>query len=148
MLLLVSYLEHVRSVRPSLLLGTCLPLSLLFDAAQCRTLWLISRGPISITFLIATLVKTLMAFFEACPKPKQLDETSPEVTAGVYSLRTFWWLRELFSLGYRKSLDPRDLYALEPDIRASENSPQLIIRWRQGIEFMLFVPHLHIAHFD
>lgn len=39
-LVLLSYAEHTRSVKPSLILNAYLLVSLLFDIARVRTLWL------------------------------------------------------------------------------------------------------------
>ena len=124
----LSWLEHSRSPRPSILLSGYLTLTLLFDIVQCRSLWLAAVTPLDRTFArlftTATAVKALVNIAESRQKTRWLlwDATkhSPEETTGVYGLGAFFWLRNLFEMGNRKLLALDDLFPLDRSI-ASEN---------------------------
>lgn len=124
LLLLLSWSEHFRSIRPSMVLNTYLLLTLLFDAALVRTSWLAFGGrryTVSLTVKVA--LKMVMVVLEAVPKRRwrtlQSQETSPEETSGVYSLALMSWLRPLISLGSRQGLDLEDLYPLDRRLAAA-----------------------------
>lgn len=119
--ILLSVLDHSRSPRPSVLLNIYLPLTLLLDAAQARTLFLSSgensEFTYSATFTAAVAVKAGVLLLEARQKSRWVTwdakKHSPEETSGVLSLSVFFWLNKLFLTGYRKVLTLGDLFPLD-----------------------------------
>jgi len=118
----LSSLEHSRALRPSLLFNGYLFLTLLFDVAQTRTLWLASANATEISFArlftSAVIVKACMLLLESVQKARWIiswdaKEHSPEETAGLLSLGAFTWLNRLFWNGYTKILSMDDLYPLD-----------------------------------
>lgn len=124
LLLLLSWSEHFRSTRPSLVLNTYLLLTLFFDAALVRTSWLTFGGRrYTVSLTVKAALKMIMVVLEAVPKRRwrisQSQDTSPEETSGVYSLALMSWLRPLISLGSRQALDLEDLYPLDRRLAAA-----------------------------
>ncbi|KAF4829664.1 ABC transporter FUM19 [Colletotrichum tropicale] len=117
----LSYLEHRRSPRPSILLNAFIILSTLFDVAQTRSFWLAASTQHEITFTrIFTAVlawKATLISIESWQKNSWLlwdrKGYSPEETTGLYGLATFFWLNPLFLSGYKKVLAIPDLFALD-----------------------------------
>lgn len=117
----VSFLEHSRSLRPSILLNVYLFFTVLFDITQTRTLWLasITSNEVTFTRLFTTTVvaKAIIIIFESHEKSDWAQwegkEHSPEETSGIFSLGAFVWLNQLFFAGYHKILTLRDLFPLE-----------------------------------
>ncbi|KAH6652223.1 putative ABC multidrug transporter [Truncatella angustata] len=128
LLLVISNLEHSRSLRASVLISLYLVPTVLFDIARARTWWLAFGGlSCTVSFTIKTIFKFCIAVLEAVPKKRWLEDDqkqkgiSPEETSGVYSLAFLWWLNPLIYLGSRKVLDSDDLYPL--DTQLSSNNP-------------------------
>ncbi|RAK98819.1 putative ABC multidrug transporter [Aspergillus ibericus CBS 121593] len=122
----LSVLDHSRSPRPSVLLNSYLFLTLLLDAAQTRTLFLSSNDKPELTycsiFSAALALKIGILLLEAQQKSKWVswDEKkhSPEETSGIFSLGVFFWLNNMFLMGYRKVLTIEDLYPLDSSFDA------------------------------
>ncbi|KAJ9142479.1 Multidrug resistance-associated protein 1 [Pleurostoma richardsiae] len=120
----VSFLEHSRSPRPSILLSSYLVLTLLFDVVQTRTLWLAARNNDEISFsrltTAAVALKALMTFLESQHKTRwvqwDVKQHSPEETTGIYGLAAFIWLNSLFLNGYKKLLTLDDLFPLDQNM--------------------------------
>lgn len=124
LLLLLSWSEHFRSVRPSMVLNTYLLLTLVFDAALVRTSWLAFGGQrYTVSLAVKVALKMVMVVLEAVPKRRwrmlQSQDTSPEETSGVYSLVLMSWLKPLISLGSRQALNLEDLYPLDRRLAAA-----------------------------
>ena len=123
-LCLLSHFEHVRSVRPSTIINIYLLVTMIFDIAQIRTLW-IQDAPRSIAsiFTVTVAVKFLVAIMEATEKKKLLltryQDTGPEATSGTYSRALFWWLNPLMSTGFKRVIGEEDLFTLEEDMSSS-----------------------------
>jgi ATP-binding cassette subfamily C (CFTR/MRP) protein 1 len=95
----LSHYEHIHSIRPSAIINTYLLLTLPFDAARSRTLWLgRATRPIAAAFSSTLAVKLIILITEAIEKrPILLDRyrrASPEATSGIYSRSFFWWLNK------------------------------------------------------
>ena len=93
----LSYAEHTRSICPSLMLSGYLFLTSLFDAAQCRTLWLQHYNHnISYIFTAGAVVKLTLLVLESSEKRHILlpryQACPPEATSGLFSKCFFWWL--------------------------------------------------------
>lgn len=128
-MLALSGLEHTRCAKPSSLLNAYLLISLLLDAAQCRTLWLgassPSTAPYARLFTASLAVKAVVLLLESVQKGKWLlpragdeHDHSPEEVSNIYSLGVYYWLNDLFLRGYRKVLRIDDLYPLDEALAA------------------------------
>lgn len=124
----LSALEHSRSPRPSVLSSTYLLVTLLFDAAQTRTLWLntTTGNDSAITRLTtaAMVMKAVILLLESQRKTKWAvfdpDKRSPEELAGIFGLGTYMWLNTLFLSGYRQVLGMEDLYPLDSRMKSGQ----------------------------
>ncbi|OHE99829.1 hypothetical protein CORC01_04965 [Colletotrichum orchidophilum] len=120
----LSYAEHKRSIRPSLLLGGYLVLTIILDAAQARTLW-IRNGltPVAGVFTASLAVKAIMLVLEETPKRAHLPDGEKDVavecTTGVVSRSLFWWLNSLFFQGFRLLIGLEDLGPIDPKFDSS-----------------------------
>ncbi|KAK1997544.1 ABC transporter [Colletotrichum falcatum] len=120
-MIVLSYAEHSRSARPSMLLTGYIFLQILFDVAQVRTSWLMaetfSSQLFARLFTASLAVKVVILFVEAQRKARWIswtaEEHSPEETSGLFSLGVYFWLNRLFLHGYRNVLSIKDLYALD-----------------------------------
>ncbi|KAL3460707.1 P-loop containing nucleoside triphosphate hydrolase protein [Aspergillus heterothallicus] len=136
---LLSYTEHSFSVTPSFLLNIYLLVTLLFDIAKTRTLWLRQSGGISETIAIITSVvvalKFLLFVIEALEKRSILrDEYKaypPEDTAGIFNKALFWWLNPLFQKGFARALSVNDLYLLDKQLSSKRLHSSLENSWSQ-----------------
>lgn len=141
----LSLLEGKRSLRPSLVINVYLLGSSLLDVVQVRTLWLMatydfSLRRVAIALSVGLGLKIALLVVEAIPK-KILTSGEPisrEESAGVYSLRTFWWLNSILWLGRMKRLQPADLYLIDPGLKTVRYSSQLIDAWNKGSSHELF----------
>ncbi|RAL60312.1 hypothetical protein DID88_000088 [Monilinia fructigena] len=114
----LSHLEHLHSVRPSALINAWLLLTLLFDMARARTLWLdYTDTSAAAVFTSALSVKIIVIITEAIEKRHILLDryrhTSPEVTSGIYSRSFFWWLNNLMTTGFQRIIRNEDLYPID-----------------------------------
>jgi uncharacterized membrane protein len=90
----LSIVDHSRSPRPSISLNIYLSITILLDAAQARTLFLMSDGKAEHTysslFTAAVALKAVVLLLEAKPKTRWVrwneKEHSPEETSSVFSL--------------------------------------------------------------
>ena len=138
-ILALSFVEHSRSPRPSILLNAYLLVTILFDITQIRTLWLASTDFNDITFsrLFTTTViaKAALLLLESQHKSKwiQLDikEHSPEEFSGMFGLGAFVWLNQIFLAGYRKVLTLDDLFPLDQSM-ATEGLQLRLLEYMRG----------------
>ncbi|KAF2186291.1 canalicular multispecific organic anion transporter 1 [Zopfia rhizophila CBS 207.26] len=122
-LCLLSYFEHLRSVRTSFLLNIYLLLTVLFDAARSRSLSVSGHYEmISVLFTTRVGVKLFLAIFEAKGKTNILlpeyANCPPEATSGVYNRVFFWWQNDLFRRGFSNTLSVDDLFDLDKHLRS------------------------------
>jgi ATP-binding cassette, subfamily C (CFTR/MRP), member 1 len=123
-LVVLSDLEHTRSVRPSMIMNGYLLLTLVFDIARLRTLF-ISDASHSIAGCFASMfaVKAMVLFAEAVEKRSILLEPyrnlSPEETSGIYNRSFFFWLNELMTTGFRRLLQNDDLYPVDREMSSA-----------------------------
>ncbi|CZR65845.1 related to multidrug resistance protein [Phialocephala subalpina] len=120
-IIVLSVLEHTRSVRPPLLLQLYLSVAVLCDIAQARTLWLASRKSSEITFsrlfTASVVLKAAILVAESRNKSKCIlwsdKDHSPEETRGVFGLSAYTWLNDTFHKGYTTILTLSDLPQLD-----------------------------------
>ncbi|KAL6239814.1 hypothetical protein BDW75DRAFT_197446 [Aspergillus navahoensis] len=124
LLSLLSYAEHNFSTPPSFLLNVYLFVTLLFDIAKTRTLWLWQSGGASQIIASLTSVtvglKLFLLFLESSNKRSILrDEYGaypPEAAGGIFSRIFFWWLNPLFRRGLSRTLAIDDLFVLDKQL--------------------------------
>lgn len=143
-LLFVS--EHDRSIRPSSLIVTYLLLAVIFDATQIRTLFL-QGVDLATTLLVCSSValKLLLLVIESYTKKPWLSEhyqsLPPESTSGIINRSFFWWLNNLFSVGYRRILAPGDLYSVDERLNSKSSSSTLEDTYNHTRTHCPMLPH-------
>jgi ATP-binding cassette subfamily C (CFTR/MRP) protein 1 len=132
----LSWLEHGRSLRTSFLINGYLLITILFDAAQCRTLFLNgNRSPIGIPFAVVIGVKTIILLLEAQSKSRWYHfkyQRSGEETAGLFSVCTYSWLTNLIARGHRKILGLEDLPPLDESLSTKHQQPRFEAAWNRS----------------
>ena len=118
MLGLTSYVEHQRTLRPSLIINGYLVLTICFEATTTRTLWLQGyNNTIAAVTSASIALRCVLLVAESTRKENVLRTkwkgTSPEATSGLIGKAFFGWLNRLFLAGYSRSLSLDDLYPLD-----------------------------------
>jgi len=134
---ILSYTEHTRTARPSLVLNTFLIFSSVFDAARARTLWLQRYNhTIAVVFTVTIAIKIILLILEAALKRHILRPEyrgySFEATSGIINRSFFWWLNLLFRRGYSQTFQLKDLYPLDKHLLAGYLQPVLENAWQKG----------------
>jgi ATP-binding cassette, subfamily C (CFTR/MRP), member 1 len=132
--LVVSYLEHLRSVRPSTFLCVYLGTSLLLDLARVRTLFLLPGSQVvARVFLAGFFCKSILLFLEMKEKRhlvgKEWQDASPEATSSIVNRTFFIWLNNTFFKGFRSDLTVDALTPLDGELLSASNSVALKDRW-------------------
>ena len=114
----LSSVEHIRSLRPSPIINCYLLLTLVFDIARVRTLFITdTSGAFSSCFASMMAVKVLVLLAESIEKRSILlppyRDLSPEETSGIYSRSFFFWLNQLMTTGFHRLLSNDDLYPVD-----------------------------------
>lgn len=141
-LYLLSYFEHIKSIRPSSIIDAYLLLTVTFDAAQLRTRWLRGESVAENGIASALLgVKLLVLISEATEKRRLLlspyADPSPEATSGLYSRGLFWWLNPLFRLGFSNVVNDDDLFAADKDLLSKSLETRFNKRWTNREPFLI-----------
>jgi ATP-binding cassette subfamily C (CFTR/MRP) protein 1 len=123
-LVVLSFLEHMRSIRPSWLLNVYLLVTVVFDIVRSRTYSLRpDLDTIATVFTSRVAFKLILAIIESRPKRKLLlapfADCPPEATSGPYKRALFWWLNALFKKGYSESLTIDDLFHLDKHLQSN-----------------------------
>jgi ATP-binding cassette subfamily C (CFTR/MRP) protein 1 len=123
-LIVLSFFEHMRSIRPSWLLNIYLVLTVVFDVVRSRTYSLSpDLDTIATVFTSRVAVELILAIIEARPKRHLLLPTfagcPPEATSGPYKRALFWWLNALLKKGYSESLSVDDLFHLDKHLQSN-----------------------------
>lgn len=132
----LSYVEHTRSVRPSALLNVYLLLSLIFDIAQARTLYLRrDDSVIAAVFTIGIGIKLALLILEAQGKRPFLKapyrDYPPEATSGIINQSLLWWLNSLFFGGFQKLLSADDLYMIDNELSSERLRNNIQVVWNE-----------------
>ncbi|KAH6646791.1 ABC transporter type 1, transmembrane domain-containing protein, partial [Truncatella angustata] len=103
-LLVISHLEHTRSIRPSFLITSFLIVTLLFDIVRARTQWLFhnhvaSAGLLTVSVAITATMLVFEAWDKRCNFASLGYSFSREGTSGLLSRASFWWLNPLLRHG-------------------------------------------------
>ncbi|OOO04876.1 ABC transporter related protein [Aspergillus oryzae] len=139
-LAVMSYQEHHRSIRPSILLGVYLTISTLLDGSQARTLWL--RGnhrPIAIVFFAMVVLKLITLVIESIQKRHLLrgpySHYPSDALGSMYNRGVFWWLNSLLLQGSSHLFQQGDLPPLDPKLASETVGYQMESAW-QGSTLM------------
>ncbi|PKK51892.1 hypothetical protein CI102_5280 [Trichoderma harzianum] len=136
----LSYFEHGRSLGPSSLLNVFLLVSLLFDAAVLRTVWL-SLSTVAVSASIRAVLtasfglKTALLVLEAREKSGHVvgrQTLAPEETSGLYSRAVFAWVAPLLRTGFQRLLRPADLFPLDEKMSSSGLNERFWWHWRKA----------------
>ena len=133
-LLVLSWLEDARTVRPSTTIALSLLVSIFCDLPQARTLWLLDGyGYLARLFTGGLFLKTWLLVLESLDKRHRLMakyvHLPPESTSGIINRSLLWWLNPIFVLGYRKSLDVDDLPPLDNDLQSLQLKTKMQEAW-------------------
>jgi hypothetical protein len=133
----VSYIEHVRCVRPSTVLSIYLTVSILLDLACVRTVLLLPYDQAVPNLLrVSFVAKILLLAGEVKEKRSlfrdQWKNESPEATSGVFNRALFIWVNGIFVKGYRAVLTIDMLAPLDTELLSASNPSSLIDRWKKG----------------
>lgn len=133
---LVSHWEHTRSLRPSTVLNVYLLGTIPLDAARARTLSHMPGNAVIASIFIALVVcKFVLLVLEATGKKSLLARSlPPEQTAGIFDRSAFWWFNPLLLAGYKRSLTPGDLLAVDEDISLERSKKEIRQKWKHGNE--------------
>lgn len=122
-------------MRPSTLLSVYLFVTLVFDGAMLRTMWLMPVFATSIRniYTAAFAVKVVILFLEAREKQRysvlESKGLSPEEFSGIYSRGLFWWLNKIIWAGAKHVLKPIDLYPITNDMASETLSLSFREKW-------------------
>ena len=130
----LSYLEHTRSIRPSALLNCYLFLSMIFDVAQVRTLYLRNDVPaIAAVFSAGIGLKVALFILETQSKRTHLKQPYRdyplESTSGIFNRSFFWWLNSLFVRGFWALLSFDDLHEIDNKLLSEPLRNSLQLAW-------------------
>ena len=128
-------MEHVRSLRPSLLVNAYLLLSCFLEIATLRTLWLSpDMDPVIRSVFTATFsFKIVLLALEAGQKRRYFlaayQKRSPEESSGLFGQGLLWWLNGIIFFGARHSLKPKQLYPIAADMSSEKLSIEFHAIW-------------------
>lgn len=142
LLLFASYLEHVRSIRPSTLMTVYLGISSLLDIARLRTLFFVAGYHTAARIHLAGFFLKLVIFALEVTEKRSLllsswQDSSPEAASGIMNRVLFIWLNSLLFKGFRGLLTVDSLTPLDPDILSASRPSVLRDKWQKGILFSL-----------
>ncbi|KAI1178956.1 ABC transporter [Nemania sp. FL0916] len=132
-LVVLSPLEHLRSVRPSPVTCSYLFFAFIYDLTRAPSLWIGSicgehelgsttsssgnSAVFAVLFTIVIIVEFLFLILESWPRQQwtcwNTEEHSPEETSSIFDLGLYLWLIPLLWRGYHAPLAMKDLYALD-----------------------------------
>ena len=132
------YAEHMRSLSPSVLLGTYLGISAVLDLPQARSLFSQSvyrNTPLAGLFTATLTTKLGLLVLEEVPKrpllvPKYKD-AALESTSGPISRSLFLWLNGLFFRGFNRLIRVDDLGHLNNKFDSDLLGTQVGAEWKK-----------------
>lgn len=133
--LVLSFVDHRQSHRPSTLLSLYLSSSVLFGIAKTRTIWLIEPRALPIPVLTAvilglTLTALLLESTQRSVKTSSGGQNlAPEQLGGFWSRTVFAWLSPALGAGYARVLALDDLPILDTELESRNTRKQLVSAW-------------------
>lgn len=137
LLVLLSHFEHRKTVRPSLLLGSYLTITVLLDAVRLRTFWLkFGTTEIVIIFTLYLGAKIGVLAAEAVKKRNSLiqdeKDASIEETSGLYNLGFFLWPLGLIKAGFKNTLLLDDLTTIDRALAPERAQQRFLALWNSN----------------
>ncbi|KAB8258546.1 ABC transporter [Aspergillus pseudonomiae] len=132
----LSFVSHQRSQRPSTILNLFLSVSILLNAARTRTLWLLPRNvgnsrAATAMSIVLSLFLVSLALESVETKAKILKAGSPEQHSGIWPRTCFTWLASTFRTGYAQVLTLDDLPPLDTKLESQAMCERLIEAWKR-----------------
>jgi len=132
-----SELRWHAFARPTLLVGTYLATTALFDVVRIRTLWLkFGTVDISIVFTISLAAKIGVLTTEALKKRRHLvqneKDASSEETSGLFNLAFFLWPLGLIKTGFKKVLLGDDLPTIDRGLAPGKAQQRFLAIWNSS----------------
>lgn len=132
----LSYYDHIRSVRPSTLLSSYLSVVILLNIARVRTLWMTTNTKsASVTLsisLASTVVSLILESTEKRASVKYLPpDATPEQFSGFWKRTSFAWLLPTLRQGYSKILSVPNLPTLDPRLNSNILHDKLEKTWNK-----------------
>jgi len=136
-LLVLSDVEHRRSIRPSAVIQVFFLFTILLDVPRLRTQWLLDQGPLIPALLTVVLgLRIALLTVESLQKWKHStlppEATAPEYRQGVLGRTFFTWLNPLFFEGYKRDLEMEDLFQIDDDLKGKKLYSRLLKQWKAG----------------
>ena len=123
-------------MQPSTIVEVYLFFSIATDAVQVRTLWLQHATALAAVMSASLAIKVVILVLEARGKRRLLTapytELSPETTSGIFSRSTFYWLSDLFRLGFASIIDLKDLPKLDSRLLSKPLRKQMRQSWNKS----------------
>uniref|UniRef100_A0A8C5NA28 Multidrug resistance-associated protein 1 n=1 Tax=Gouania willdenowi TaxID=441366 RepID=A0A8C5NA28_GOUWI len=89
------------------------------------TTFYIYYGLLLVSFILSCLTDQPPLFSQMVKDP----HPCPEPGASFLSRITFWWITSMMITGYKRPLEEKDLWSLNPDDCSNRVVPQLVHRW-------------------
>lgn len=133
-LCVLSYTEHVKSIQPSSIISLFVLFTVIFDAVQCRTLWLLPGSKaLAVLISLGIAVKISMLVLEGADKRRLLMPrwigSPPEAISGILNRGIFWWVNEMMGQGWRGLLNVNRLYPTDSALRSEKLLERLRNIW-------------------
>ncbi|KAE8407397.1 multidrug resistance-associated protein [Aspergillus pseudonomiae] len=131
---IITDLEHIRSIRPSFLVSAYLFATILCDLVRVRNAWLLSDSQAYAGCLSLSLtIKLLLLILENVEKRKWLKPSqkmrSSESLSGLFSRGLFAWLNGLLWKGYSMLLSENSLPRIHEKLASRDLSAQFAESW-------------------
>ncbi|KAI1128414.1 ABC transporter [Nemania abortiva] len=148
LVLALTGLEDVKSLRPSFLLHTYLLLTLVLDLPQARTLWLTRPNTALAAIFTASIVaRAVLLLVDSWRKnhsylQEAYQALPPESKSGIINRSFLWWMNGLFRRGLGSLLTFEDLYVLDEKLASGPLSSRIRAAWgrRRRPERRLEIP--------
>ena len=136
--LILTFLSHQRSARPSTFLSLYLSVLVILGIARTRTVWLLEpHNPVPVMMTVVFALSIVILFMESIEKrpnfvaDKKIAEEipAPEQSSGFWARTCFTWLAATFWQGYSKVISVNDLPALDSKLESSILSEKLMTTW-------------------
>lgn len=132
---ILVHLEDKYSIKPANLTTLYLVISLLFDAAQVRTLYLRHNDDSSVASVLVAVIatKAILVVLENQSKRSTLrspyDKYPPEALSGPINTSLFLWLNSLFRTGWRKMMTVDDLFEVDQHLSSHHLTNRMKLKW-------------------
>lgn len=135
-MIVLSYIQHIRSTKPSLYLNGYLLLTLILDLAQARSLWIRQNvTTIAAVYTTALVTKVVLLTLEEIPKPISQNEKGVlnETNVGIMNRGFFFWLNKLFLAGSRTIPHICDIESTDHGLSSETLLARLEAKWNKGM---------------